>query len=375
MQLGHCFRLVLLSLSMFAPALCAAQGKPASTPAAAVAPTAAPAAPAPAASAAPAAGEIALLLPLKSPDFQAAAEALRLGFMTARDRDGGKISVTIRATDASGEQILLEYEAAIRAGAKVIVGPLTRSGVAAVAASNRVSVPTLALNYPDAQTKMPEKLYGFGLSIEFEARQVARQARLEGMKEMLAITAASPLARRANQAFGDAFRALGGRIVNTLEFTPASDLALLKQMIAKTEVDGLFLAADVEQAREVRPFMSGALPTYATSLAYSGRNDPLANVDLNGIRFVEMPWLVQPDHTAVMGYPRFDSLAPELQRFYALGIDAYRLASELAANRTRISLDGVTGKLTLNLPGNQVEREAVATQFRDGAAVSTEPSR
>ncbi len=293
--------------------------------------------------------------------------------MTARERDGSKLSVTIRATDASGDQIMLEYDAAVRAGAKVVVGPLTRSGVAAVAASNRISVPTLALNYPEAQAKTPEKFYSFGLSVEAEARQVARQARLEGMRDMLAITAASPLARRAGNAFAESFRALGGNITATLEFTPASDLALLKQMVGKTGADGLFLAADVAQALEVRPFLSGALPTYSTSLVYSGRNDALTNVDLNGIRFVEMPWLVQPDNVAVMGYPRFDSLAPELQRFYALGIDAFRLASEFAANRMKINIDGVTGKLTLS--GNQVQREAVMSQFRDGAVVSLEPAR
>jgi hypothetical protein len=362
----------LFAALMLAPALCAAQAKAASAPAGQAAATPVLAAPA-TATPAPPAGDIALLLPLKSADFQAAAEALRLGFMTARERDGSKLSVTIRGTEASGDQIMLEYDAAVRAGAKVIVGPLTRSGVAAVAASNRISVPTLALNYPEAQAQTPDKLYSFGLSIELEARQVARQARLEGMKEMLAITAASPLARRTGHAFAEGFRALGGRITETLEVTPASDLALLKQMVAKTSADGLFLAADVEQARELRPFLSGALPTYATSLIYSGRNDPLANVDLNGIRFVEMPWLVQPDNVAVMGYPRFDSLAPELQRFYALGIDAFRLASELAANHTHISLDGVTGKLTMS--GNQIEREAVVSQFRDGAAISMEPVR
>jgi outer membrane PBP1 activator LpoA protein len=319
------------------------------------------------------AGEIALLLPLKSADFQAAADALRLGFMTARERDGDKISVTIRATDASGENIMLEYDAAVRAGAKVVVGPLTRSGVAALAASGRVNVPTLALHYPEPQANMPEKLYGFGLSIELEARQVALQAWIDGIKDVLAVTASSPLARRANLAFSESFRALGGNITESLEFTPASELAQLKLIVTQSGADGIFLAADVEQARQVRPFLSAALPTYATSLVYSGRNDALANLDLNGIRFVEMPWLVQPDHPAVMSYPRFDSIAPELQRFYALGVDAFRLASELVRKRSGITLDGVTGKLAL-LRGT-VEREAVAAQFRDGAAIALSPSR
>ena len=372
--------LSLLPLLLLAPALCAAQGKAASTgnaPAAAAAGAAAPQSGATGAAAATLplqpAGEIALLLPLKSADFQAAADTLRLGFMTARERDGDKISVTIRATDASGENIMLEYDAAVRAGAKVVVGPLTRSGVAALAASGRVNVPTLALNYPEPQANMPEKLYGFGLSIELEARQVALQAWIDGIKDVLAVTAASPLARRASLAFSESFRALGGVISDSLEFTPASELAQLKLIVTNSGADGIFLAADVEQARQVRPFLSAALPTYATSLVYSGRNDALANVDLNGIRFVEMPWLVQPDHPAVMSYPRFDSIAPELQRFYALGVDAFRLASELVRKRSGITLDGVTGKLTL-LRG-MVEREAVAAQFRDGAAIALSPSR
>jgi len=374
MRLGHGvarLRLMvsLLPLLLLAPALCAAQGKAASTGSAPVAAAAGAAATLPLQPA----GEIALLLPLKSADFQAAADALRLGFMTARERDGDKISVTIRATDASGENIMLEYDAAVRAGAKVVVGPLTRSGVAALAASGRVNVPTLALNYPEPQANMPEKLYGFGLSIELEARQVALQAWIDGIKDVLAVTASSPLARRANLAFSESFRALGGNITESLEFTPASELAQLKLIVAQSGADGIFLAADVEQARQVRPFLSAALPTYATSLVYSGRNDALANVDLNGIRFVEMPWLVQPDHPAVMSYPRFDSIAPELQRFYALGVDAFRLASELVRKRSGITLDGVTGKLAL-LRGT-VEREAVAAQFRDGAAVALSPSR
>lgn len=385
MRLGHGvarLRLMvsLLPLLLLAPALCAAQGKAASTGSAPVAAAARAVAPQTGATGAAAAtlplqpaGEIALLLPLKSADFQAAADTLRLGFMTARERDGDKISVTIRATDASGENIMLEYDAAVRAGAKVVVGPLTRSGVAALAASGRVNVPTLALNYPEPQANMPEKLYGFGLSIELEARQVALQAWIDGIKDVLAVTASSPLARRANLAFSESFRALGGNITESLEFTPASELAQLKLIVAQSGADGIFLAADVEQARQVRPFLSASLPTYATSLVYSGRNDALANVDLNGIRFVEMPWLVQPDHPAVMSYPRFDSIAPELQRFYALGVDAFRLASELVRKRSGITLDGVTGKLTL-LRGT-VEREAVAAQFRDGAAIALSPSR
>jgi hypothetical protein len=49
--------------------------------------------------------------------------------------------------------------------------------------------------------------------------------------------------------------------------------------------------------------------------------------DLDGVRFVDMPWLLQPDHPAVMVYPQPAQPMPtELARLYAFGIDAYRIA-------------------------------------------------
>jgi len=92
-------------------------------------------------------------------------------------------------------------------------------------------------------------------------------------------------------------------------------------------------------------------------------------VALNGIRFVEMPWLAQPDNLTAMIYPRPDSLAPELQRFYALGIDACRIANEFLNRRLHVNLEGVTGTLTLRSSG-YVEREAMQSVFRDGSGVA-----
>ena len=48
--------------------------------------------------------------------------------------------------------------------------------------------------------------------------------------------------------------------------------------------------------QESDPFMSNVLPTYATSLLHSGRAEPLANVDLNGIRFLAVSYHVGSSH-------------------------------------------------------------------------------
>jgi hypothetical protein len=53
-----------------------------------------------------------------------------------------------------------------------------------------------------------------------------------------------------------------------------------------------------------------------------------------------------------MSYPPFSTKENQarqtnLQRLYALGIDAYRVAREIAAHKREFTLDGVTGTLTI----------------------------
>jgi outer membrane PBP1 activator LpoA protein len=126
-----------------------------------------------------------------------------------------------------------------------------------------------------------------------------------------------------------------------------------------------FLALDFARARLVRPYL-GALALYATSQLHPGAAGALAVHDLAGVHFVDMPWLLQPDHPAVMIYPRADFRDElDLERLYALGIDAFRVAQALLEGRTALMLDGVTGQLALG-PDRHVARELTRAQFRDG---------
>ena len=312
--------------------------------------------------------QLALLLPLASPDFAGPAEALRLGFMAARMRGGEDLAVAIIATDASSEGILAGYDSAVNLGARLVIGPMTRSGVSALAASKQLSVPALTLNQPEDQTALPPQFYAFGLPLEAEAQLVARSAFAEYFKSAILVSAKSALAQRSRDAFAQAWLQLGGTINATYEFGPQTDLPALKETLSTAPVDMIFLAADAVQARSARPFLNNNIAVFATSQVNPGRSDPVANVDLNGVRFVDMPWLVQPDHPAVMAYPRMPGLAPATERFYALGIDAFRVAAALLKNPRMLNLDGVTGRLTLF--GNLVAREPVQAVFRNGAAIS-----
>jgi len=105
-----------------------------------------------------------------------------------------------------------------------------------------------------------------------------------------------------------------------------------------------------------------------SSRRFNGNADTLTNYDLADIRFVDMPWLLQPDHPAVMIYPRANPpLTPDMERLYALGIDSFRLLQILldGSYRTALPLDGVTGRIRLS-NNNQLQREAIPAQIKQG---------
>jgi len=316
---------------------------------------------------------IALLLPLASPSFARPADAVRQGF-TAAAKAAGKDAPLIRVYPVNEDtlNVLTIYEQALESGAQMVVGPLTRSGVAALAASSLVTVPTLALNTLESRTPPPARLYLFGIGVEQEARQIAQLALSEGRRNAFVLADDSALGKRMRQAFVGEFARRGG--ITVAELTYGADqgsLVKLRETVDLRVADMMFLALDAARARIVRPYLGTSLALYATSQVNAGG---AANNDLNGVRFVDMPWLLLPDHPAVMVYPRAtgsDSI--ELERLYALGIDAFRLGLELMKGARDPSLDGVTGQVKLR--DQQFVRELPVAQFVAGKPVVQEGRR
>ncbi len=318
---------------------------------------------------------IALLLPLKSTSFGPAAEPVRQGAIAASGIQAQAVlPLQVYPTGDQVEDIVSAYQQALQAGAEIVIGPLTRNAVTALAKSGLVTVPTLALNYPEGDAALPENLYLFGLTAEGEARQAARRAFNDGRRTALTVTANTPLAKRVQQAFADAWRGLGGKLVAQASFSPErTQFPAVHDIVIKHRTDVIFLAAEANLARMVRPYLNASTPTYATSMVFSGNQEIGRNVDLNGIQFADMPWLLVPDHPAVMVYPRAENFSTEQERLYALGIDAYRIASAMVQNprlREGNVLDGVTGQISL--ADHQFQREMAVAQFREGTAIATE---
>lgn len=350
---------------------------------------------------------LALILPLKSASTNLAlsAQAVQQGFLAAANSLVREFPVKVYSSADESREVLEHYQQAIANGAIAVAGPLTRPGVALLAGFNGITVPTLALNFTD-QKSNSDKLFFFGLVPETEARQAAQFAYAAKLRDATIINTGTALSKRLSAAFADEWKKLGGNLTAEVFYKENDDSTILSNLptapwLVEPVYDPItviseageistvapkrigpppvapgnvaFLASDNRQARLIRPYLNPTLPVYATSQVYNIQSDTLTNYDLNEIRFVDMPWLLQPDHAAVMVYPRTSTtLDTEKERLYAYGIDAYRILHLLINNKLRtLPLDGVTGRIRL-AEKNMFYRDAVPALFKYGRGLTPE---
>ena len=324
---------------------------------------------------------IALILPTLSPALGGVAEAVRLGFNAAVEGAGKSgPPVMFMPIENEGPALVDACLAAQRAGAVLVVAAITRDGASDLARSGCPRQPVLALNEPQGFSSrgselgpgdLPRNLYHVSLSLEQEARQVALQAVADGWQSAIVITSQAPLARRVQEAFEREWVRAAGELRRASYSGNVDDAPAIRDRIANMQGDMVFLALDQADARAVRPYVSGTLPVYATSMSVDPRSEPTVNVDLQGVRYLEMPWFVQPDHPAVMVYPvPKGPLSVEQERLYALGIDAYRLALLILKGESPPAvLDGVTGRIVLG-PANAFMRSLTPAEVDGGRVVA-----
>jgi outer membrane PBP1 activator LpoA protein len=326
----------------------------------------------------PAAGtvRIALLLPLGSPGLGRAADAVRAGFLAGHERDRSGVEVAIIASGDTTESTLQAYARASENN-DVIVGPLARASVAALAASNAVVKPTLALNHPQTQQPIPAQMLVVGLSLEEEARQAAEWAAQEHPgARALVLGGKAAWQQRAAGAFSARWSRLGYayggvELPITDGYVDPTALAELRTRLEGERPQLVFAALDAGALRQVRSALGTSLPTYALSVANPGRAPGLSAPELDGVRLVDLPWTIAPAHPQVMVYPRpVDADSLDMQRLYALGIDAFQIARRLAQQpATPFELDGVTGRLALRQNGGAwtLRRDEATAIYRDNS--------
>jgi outer membrane PBP1 activator LpoA protein len=319
-----------------------------------------PAAPPPS----PRAAAIALVLPLESSDYGRAADAVRAGFLAAAAVANVKPLVFAHGDGGVQEA----FTKARAAGARVIVGPLLRDDVKWLALTTDPLPWTIALNQLDDTQTVSDRIIALGLSVESEARQIARRVAADNAQSVAVVTADTPLSKRFASAFIAEWLLQGGGPPVDMRLERSREgLAALKSDIVKKRIDAIVLAVDANDAAVAKPYL-GQAPVYAGSQV-NDRLSPAAMRDLDDVRFVEIPWLADPDGAQYASIERRDYPSPVFERLYALGIDAFRVAEVFADGAPReIEFDGATGHLTLDA-SRQFNRDGKLMQFRGGQIV------
>ncbi|MBA3775932.1 MAG: penicillin-binding protein activator [Betaproteobacteria bacterium] len=310
--------------------------------------------------------DIALVLPLEAPAYALAADAVRSGFLAAADAAGARAQCVVIG---HGEGGVTAAFATARSGAKVVVGPLVRDDLKVIADANLELPWTIALNHLEDGASLSPQIYTFALTVDSDARLLSRRMRDTGAENIVVITGETPFLQRFAGAFATEWLLAGGGAPNAFRFDASPPaLASFKREIGKLSgkqrPDAALLALNGANAARLKPYMGG-IASFASALAFDRPSDAEMR-DLDGLVVAELPWLVTPDATAFAQLPRREFASAALERLYALGLDAFRVAQAFRAGPpARFSLEGATGMITL-VEGRQFAREGRLAVFRGG---------
>jgi outer membrane PBP1 activator LpoA protein len=344
--------------------------------------------------------QIAIILPVTG-KLAPFGQAIRDGLLAAhyRNLQHSDKAPSIKLYNSAGDVAFTSlYQQAIAEGAEIVIGPLDKNHVRQLF-DQQVTIPTLALNRVDDYGHAPEKLFQFGLAPEDEARQIAELAFLENRRKALIISPHGHWGTKVSNAFSEHSQTLGGDTLGNSLFTGQKDYSKsikealhlqhsenrarrIRKLIGehiefeprrRQDIDMIFLLAKPDQARSIKPLLNyhyaGDLPIYATSRVYSGYEDRKKDSDINGIKFTDIPWVLDNN------VPLKNTVNQELQhsklyqRMYALGVDSYQLYPRLKQLKhiPNSRVYGQTGTLKLNT-SNQIERTVLLAQFSGGRA-------
>ncbi|MBS0349630.1 MAG: penicillin-binding protein activator [Proteobacteria bacterium] len=348
---------------------------------------------------------IALLLPLQGV-YGESGQSIRDGFLAAfyQSLSYDSNPPTIQIIDTSAGNVVALYKQAITQRASMVVGPLSKEQALQLIQAP-LPIPTLVLNTLSIPQNI-NNLYQLALAPEVEAKQVADKAYQDGKRTAVIVAPNDEWGARVAQAFLSEWAQLGGKVAGQTYYGEPNGLATqvsqllhvdqseqrskdLKKILNQTNMrtipyrrqdfDIIFLAAQPEMARQIRPlfnfYYASNIPIYATSHIYSGTPNPQLDQDLNGVKFCAMPWLIDQEKLPSILQADFRSIQfnfpQEMQKqpqLFALGVDSYYLAQQILSKRLVRENQGATGILKFQSDRKWL-RELDWAQIVDGKPV------
>ncbi|MBV1870159.1 MAG: penicillin-binding protein activator [Gammaproteobacteria bacterium] len=353
---------------------------------------------------------IALLLPLSN-QLSGPASAIRNGFLAnyylSKSRGNPSPILRIYNTERPDKSFMDIYLEASQSGADLIVGPLKKVNVTELENMRALPLKTLSLNYGSRTDDHTQKgLTQFGLSPEDETKQIALKAFSDGHDRAAILYPDNQWGYRLAQSFSTQWRSIGGKVLiqegfpvknnygsslKTLLNIPQSESRahevkrVLNEPIEFTarrrkDIDFIAMLALPNQAKQLKPglafYFAADIPLYSTSHIFSPANARYKkNSDLDGIQFCDIPWILGPRSAIHQNLnSAWSNHNKHLERLYALGADAFHLATWLPIMQTApdIWILGQTGSLRL-LSDQQIERSLPWAIMKNGQASATTP--
>lgn len=353
---------------------------------------------------------IGLMLPLRD-SFAGAGKALRDGFIAAYLNEAASERPRVRIYDTGEADLAQLWERALSDGVEVMVGPLLKPDVERFVELTRAStVPRLVLNYlpttegPDlpadsalapAPLRAPLRapLFQLGIAIEDEATSLARHVLEGGHQKVLLVHSSDTWSTRAMHAFRDSwpYPAAAAHFETIKGLTEAVGEAMdvassqarhdeiqnvLGQQLeflprARGDLDAVVALTTNVESRALVPALrfhfADGLPVYATSQsARGGDSDTIGAFNLT-----EMPVLASSDPALAELRDAFNLQSAPFAALYALGFDAYQVATWLPIiQRDRqVGMAAASGHLRLDANG-QFRRELELSKAGGGGNVA-----
>lgn len=248
---------------------------------------------------------------------------------------------------------------------------------------------TLLLNLPE-HAFLGESQFALSMLPEDEASQAAFSLSQQGFKSALILSQNTAIGKRMANSFADQWQQQTKSKASIIYYPSGKQMQqavkkgldvnlsderiyLLRNRIKENvksetrnrrDVDMIYMFATPDQARLLKPYIdvnispfANAIPMYASSRSYNVDIDRNTRRDLNGLTFTEIPWLLPSKQVnplmAADAKKIWPNRSSQLERIYAMGIDALQLVDKVKAMQLIPMLrhKGETGTLQMDTNG------------------------
>ncbi|MDY3123765.1 MAG: penicillin-binding protein activator [[Actinobacillus] rossii] len=314
--------------------------------------------------------KISVLLPL-SGDASVIGSTVQSGFNDARGTDN---NMQVEFVDTIATPVQDAIEQAKATGSSAIVGPLLKPNVDTVINNPNAiqGLDVLALN-STYNTRAVNKLCYFGLSPEDEAESAADRMWNDNVRNPLVFVPQSDVGQRTASAFTVRWQQLSGNDANIKFFNSTDEAAVLIQDGSGKDAEGVYVVATADELTEIKSALTNSGSTarvYASSRSNSSNSTPEYRLQMNGVRFSDIPFFKETDAAQYQKINQATGGDYSLMRLYAMGADAWLLINQFNELRQvpGFSVSGLTGKLSAG-PNCNIERSMTWFEYQDGNVV------